>query len=214
MNFDQLWPYDLRKGSSRDPRAGACTMDAVSWFAYGHLGDRPECASPALTRYVIVGQDAMPHDVRQRLKPFIFRLIGSRDPDVESARVRILVLAAVRRFAPMALEALECRSEAEILRAMPDDTSFRDLERAMSTLSPGSARLAALSAQSLGATAAAEAAAAGAAGAAVGAEYAGAVKVWDEYFAVLDAALNAGKQGDFDLDMVPARIQEFEAARC
>ena len=97
-DFDDLWPYELRKGASHDPRDGACTMDAVSWFAYGRLGDRPECASPALTTFVIIGQDWMPHATRQRLKPYIFRMINSRDPDAEAARRRCLVLAAARRF--------------------------------------------------------------------------------------------------------------------
>lgn len=211
MDFNQLWPYDLRRGSSSDPSTGACTMDAVSWFAYGHLGDHPECASPVLTGYVIIGQDAMSHRERQRLKPFIFRLIGSRDPAAESVRARILVLAAVRRFAPMAVEALGYRCEAETMRALPDDTSFRNLELAAVRIS--NAQMAARLAATSEASEASGASAAAAARDAVAGLMAGAA-VWDEYFVALDAALNAGKQGDFDMDMVPARLQQFETARC
>jgi hypothetical protein len=132
VTFDPnaLWPYELRKGASKSPRDGACAMDAVSWFAYGRLGDHPECACPVLTRYVIVGQDAMPHDTRQLLKPFIFRLIGSRDSDSEAARLRHLVLAAARVFVPMALDAAGCTNCARQLLGLPYDVSFEQLAAA------------------------------------------------------------------------------------
>ena len=74
VNIDDLWPYELRRGNSLSPSDGACTMDAVSWFAAGRLGDHPQCACPVLTAYVARGQDAMPHVTRQKLKPFIFAL--------------------------------------------------------------------------------------------------------------------------------------------
>ena len=126
MDVNQLWPYELCRGSSNDPREGACTMDAVSWFAYGRLGDRPRCACPLLTEYVICGQDAMPHNVRQLLKPRIFRLIGSRDAAAEHRRLRILVLAAVRRFVPLALDAAGSDRAASRLRGLPADANFED----------------------------------------------------------------------------------------
>ena len=224
-------PTSCGLAASSDPRDGACTMDAVSWFAYGRLGDHPECASPVLTRYVILGQDAMPHDVRQRLKPFIFRLIGSRDPAAENARMRILVLAAARRFAPLTLEARGCPAAAATLRNLTDDVLFKRIKsavrvaEAVSALSLSEAAAAAEAAEAeedavaqwaLQEAVSATASAAGwaARAAAVAAE--GAVtehEVWDEYIVALDAALNAGKQGDFDLDLVPMRIKEFEAAR-
>ena len=207
MDTTRLWPYDLRSGSSSDPREGACTMDAVSWFAYGHLGDHPECACPVLTSYVTVGQDAMPHNVRQRLKPFIFRLIGSRDPTAESSRARILTLAAACRFAPLLLEAGGCRAAAATLRGLLDNVSFTRIRSAMVAAEAGSSLLAA----QLKAERAAGEAARVAAEAASEDELN--VEVWAEYLAALDAALNAGKQGDFDLDLAPARLAEFAAAR-
>jgi hypothetical protein len=124
FDVNTLWPYELRKGPSDSPENGACTMDAVSWFATGKLGDHPECACPVLAMYVIAGQDAMPDEIRQSLKPFIFRLIGSRDDEAIGVRTRYLALASVRIFAPLALDSCGLKSEAAKLRSLPDDVSW------------------------------------------------------------------------------------------
>ena len=63
------WPYVLRRGHSDNPADGACAMDALNWLAHGEHGDAPECAAPCIRDFVIPGNDAMPHDHRQRLLP-------------------------------------------------------------------------------------------------------------------------------------------------
>ena len=125
------WPYRLRAGHSTDPSQGACAMDAVNWLAHGKHGDAPECASPAITKYVIVGNDAMPDAIRQRLIPYLHRIAGSRSTEHEAARVRIMWLAAVRVFAPRALDAAGMHDHAARLRALPDDVTARAAELAM-----------------------------------------------------------------------------------
>jgi hypothetical protein len=223
IDVNDLWPYELRQGNSQSPRDGACTMDAVSWFAYGRLGDRPYCACPVLTAYVIRGQDAMPHATRQLLKPFIFRLIGSRNKAAESKRVRSLVLAAVRVFVPIALDASGQHHVAARLRTLSDGASFAELAKAAGAAAAAAATAAtaasafAASAFAADAAAAKDAAAAAAAkdaaSAAAAAAAAAGDKVWPAYIDALDAALKLGKQGDFDLDLVPTRLREFAEER-
>ncbi len=122
------WPYFLRRGHSDDPSRGACAMDAVNWLAHGEHGDHPICACPIISEFVIKGNDAMPDDVRQRLLNYLPRIAGSRSPDHEARRLRVLVLGAVRVFAPIALDIAGLPAEAERLRSLPDNCSYEAAE--------------------------------------------------------------------------------------
>ena len=124
------WPYVLRKGHSDNPAEGACAMDAVNWLVHGKHGDAPECACPLIARFVIGGNDAMPDDVRQRLLTYLPRIAGSRSEEHEAARLRVLVLGAVRVFASRALGAAGLTEPAAHLRTLPDDASYSGLRDA------------------------------------------------------------------------------------
>ena len=180
------WPYRLRAGHSPTPAQGACIMDAINWLMHGEHGDAPPCVAPPLRGYCIPGNDAMPDNVRQRFLPFAHRLAGSASPEHDAARVRVLVLGAVRVFASRALDAEGLTQEAARLRALPDDATYEEMRAA--------AARAAARAAAYAAYAAARAAADAAAYAADAAAYADGV--WDDYFAVLDAALRAGPEGE------------------
>src|SRR5271165_2784476 len=95
---DIQWPYTLKRGHTADPAAGACAMAAISWLVEGRHSDHPECASPVISSFVIQGNDGAPDDVRQRFLPYLHRIAGSRSDEHEAARVRVLVMAAVRIF--------------------------------------------------------------------------------------------------------------------
>ena len=182
------WPYVLRAGHSDNPAHGACAMDAVNWLVHGEHGDAPECACPVIRAYVIRGNDSMPDDVRQRLLPYLHRIAGSRSASHEGARVRVLQLAALRVFAPRALDAAGLHDHAQRLRDLPDDVDMK------------------------AAAAAAERAATWAAERAAAAAWA-AERVWEDYFLVLDQVLNTGPQGEpWSTDAVDAGRTLFVAA--
>ena len=147
------WPYVLHRGHSDDPSKGACAMDAVNWLVHGKHGDAPTCTCPIIGGFVIHGNDAMPDDVRQKLLAYLPRISGSRSRDHETARLRIIVLASLRIFAPAALRVAGFIQEAERLEAIPDDVDWR--------IAAAAARAAARAVAAAGwAAAAAEAAAA------------------------------------------------------
>jgi hypothetical protein len=175
------WNYTLRKGHSDNPARGACAMDAVNWLVHGKHGDAPECACPIITKYVIAGNDAMPDDVRQRLIPYLHRIAGSRSAKHEAARLRVIVLGAVRVFVPLSLDAVGQRGRAATLREMPDDTNYETLR--------GAARAAADAARAAHAASyAAAAARADAAYAEDAAAYAGAYAAGDAAYAAAAAS--------------------------
>jgi hypothetical protein len=209
-------PFVLRRGHSDDPAEGTCAMAAIAWLAHGTHTDAPSCASPAITRFVIPANDAMDDATRQRFIPFLHRIAGSRSPEHEAARVRIMWLAAIRVFAPRALDAAGLHDRAAALRALPDRVSAPQARQAAAEAAKeamwaeagAAAEAAEAAAWAARLAAEAEAEAAEEAGAAAEAAARGAeAAVWDDYFAVLDEALRAGPEGE------PWSADAIEAAR-
>ena len=83
---------------------GMCAMEFVAYLAGEPHGDQPACVGPALTAYVIALNDAMAEDWRQRLKPFLPRLIDTNDGWTERRAAR-LIARAKSTFVPMAAHA-------------------------------------------------------------------------------------------------------------
>jgi hypothetical protein len=209
------WPYVLRRGHSANPAQGACAMAAVAWLMHGEHTDAPECACPVIAAYVTRGNDAMPDDVRQRLVPYLHRIAGSRSKESQSARTRILVLGALRIFAPRALDAQGLHHHAAILRDLPDTVDMDEAVKAAAAANEAAraAVWAARAANEARAAAAALAAAAATATAARAARAAATAAAWDDYFIVLDQALNAGPQGEpWSADGLMIGVDGYRAA--
>ena len=109
----------LERGNHQ-PDSSFCVMEAVAYVAGEPWSDAPECACPVLAAYCRVLNDNMNDAERQALLPFVVRLIGTRiTPENEQQRAFVLADAAVRIFAPLALEAGGLAFEAAKLRALP-----------------------------------------------------------------------------------------------
>ena len=175
QRLTQIQNVRLSKGSHPNLEAGACVMEMVAFVAGEPWTDKPQCASPVLASYCRALNDRMPDDQRQRLIPFIPRLVGTRDDKKESDRAFLLADAAVRVFAPLALDSAKLPEQAAKLRAL---APIKDKVSA-NAASHASARAAAYYVAYEAAYEAAYAAAAAAA-------YATA---WDEAIAALEKAL-------------------------
>lgn len=87
--------FRLRKrAGGGDPANGLCFMETVSLIAGEPITDEPECACPVLTRHGIMLNDAMPDDRRQELIGLAWAVAGTRSPEHEWERLKILGLAA------------------------------------------------------------------------------------------------------------------------
>jgi hypothetical protein len=231
MNIADLWKYELRKGNTDHPRNEACLFDAGMWLVYGKIGDDPPCSCPIIRRYAIGLNDRMPDSQRQRLKPFILRVVGNRDPEAEPARLRYIVLETARRVVSLAFDR-EWPTLAAEMRSIPDDATYaqvRDLMQKARTaaaaayaasVASGAAAHAAAAAWAASAASVASVAAAPAAYAASAASVASVAaassdaRVWDESIAILDGVLRIGKQSpEFDEAEVRAAVERFDAAR-
>ena len=213
MNISEIWKYDLRKGNTDHPAHGACLFDAGMWLVYGKIGDNPPCSCPIIRCYAIGLNDQMPDDQRQRLKPFILRVVGNRDPEAEPARLHKIVLETARRIVPLVLA--RWPEHQALLRALADDATYKQIHDAAAH-----AAHAARAATRGAANAAAHAAALATANAAVHAAtraadaIANSYAAWDEAIYILDAALRIGKQSpEFNEAQVRQSVKAFDLAR-
>lgn len=76
----------LAEGSHISSEDGLCLMEAVAYFAGEEHSDTPACASEVLTRVGINLNDALPHVYRQKLKPLIPRIVGTRNDGLDPQR--------------------------------------------------------------------------------------------------------------------------------
>jgi len=89
----------LQSGNHKSFEDGACVMECVAYVAGEPFSDHPQCACPVLTSFCISLNDNWTEDDRQRLKPFVERLVGTRGgPEVELRRAMLIVEWTVTLF--------------------------------------------------------------------------------------------------------------------
>jgi hypothetical protein len=76
-----------------------CVMSLVACLAGEEHGDSPGCASPLIRAFAIPLNDNMPHAVRQRLKAFAPRILGTQDGQ-DAARATLLRMALAEEILP------------------------------------------------------------------------------------------------------------------
>jgi hypothetical protein len=113
----------LVKGVGSRRRGELCIMSFVALLAGEPHTDHPASASPLIRNLAIPINDAMPDELRQRLKPFAARIVGTND-GCDRARVEVLrqsllteILPRIRRDMAAGLCAERCRAPLEYLLA-------------------------------------------------------------------------------------------------
>jgi hypothetical protein len=76
-----------------------CVMSLVACLAGEEHTDSPACASPLVRAFAIPLNDNMPHAVRQRLKPFAPRILGTQD-GMDTVRAELLRQALAAEILP------------------------------------------------------------------------------------------------------------------
>ncbi len=80
---------ELVRGAG-DPKSGKlCVMSFVAFLAGEVHTDRPAAASPLIRDFAVRINDAMPNEMRQELKPFVPRILGTND-HLDGARAGML----------------------------------------------------------------------------------------------------------------------------
>lgn len=106
----------LDKGSHGSFESGHCAMEVVSWLAGLGFTDAPECASPVLRSYTISLNDQWGHEQRQKLIPFLPRMVGTAGDGQDEARSYLALDWLVRTYTPAWLDLAGLTVEAQELR--------------------------------------------------------------------------------------------------
>ena len=101
-----------------------CVMDWTARFAGLPVTDHPPCTSPVLTAFAIALNDGVDDEFRQRLVPFIPRLVGtSGDAEADERRAWMATDWLVRRFSATWLRRFGMAEDADALEDLPALTS-------------------------------------------------------------------------------------------
>jgi len=206
------------------PETGACWMSALNFYtdenALVNWSDQPRCVCGTIRPLAITHNDMCESDEeRERLiGPHLFAPVGTAgvSAEVRLARVRKIALAAVRVFAPIALDAAGLTAEAARLRALPDDASYDELRDAANNAAAdyaadAAAKSAAAYASRSATAAAARATAEAADAAAVAADYAADANIAVTKQALLDLILDLCEMGRVEVPEVRTREQVLAA---
>ncbi len=90
---------ELVRGAGEPKSGKLCVMSFVAFLAGEVHSDRPAAASPLIRELVVRINDAMPQEMRQELKPFVPRILGTND-GCDGRRAAILRLAAETDILP------------------------------------------------------------------------------------------------------------------
>ena len=114
----------------KDETGQACLMEWVSIFAGVDYGDHPTCTSPVLAAFGRTLNDGLDDEQRQRLVPFIPRLVGTAgDDEADEVRAWMATDWLVRTFTPTWLRKAGLADRAAELEAL-DALTSSDLARA------------------------------------------------------------------------------------
>ncbi len=104
--------FELVSGIGEPGKGTMCVMSLVAHLAGEGHTDRPGCVSPVIRDFVIPVNDHMPREVRQRLKPFVPRLVGTND-GLDRARAEVLRRVLAEVILPRASGECQVSSPAE-----------------------------------------------------------------------------------------------------
>ena len=80
--------FEIEPGFHGTPEEGMCALEAVSWIAGLPHSDQPSCVCETISALVRSMNDRMSHSQRQGLKPFLPRLVGSKDAALAKPRAK------------------------------------------------------------------------------------------------------------------------------
>lgn len=83
--------YELTIGHHDDPSEGRCAMEWVSYLAGERHTDSPTCVSPFLRQFGMCLNDSLPNVPRQKLRPYLARMIGTKDDGLDDKRKQLVV---------------------------------------------------------------------------------------------------------------------------
>lgn len=114
----ELEKATLAMGSHPSFEEGACAMEWVAYLAGEGHTDAPECASKVLREFTISLNDQWDDENRQRLAPFLPRMVGTAGDGHDEARSYLALDWLIRTHTPAWLDLAGLTVEAQELRGL------------------------------------------------------------------------------------------------
>jgi hypothetical protein len=114
----ELDTLHLDKGNHNNFEEGHCAMEVVAWLAGEGITDAPVCASPVLRVFTVDLNDRWPDRQRQKLRPYLPRMVGTAGDGQDEARSYLALDWLIRTFTPAWLDLAGLTAEAAELRAL------------------------------------------------------------------------------------------------
>src|SRR5262245_59576372 len=110
----------LAVGEHDERDEGVCLLEAVAWFAGQEHTDHPPCVCPVIAVFGRSWNDSLDDQTRQRLIPYIPRMVGTAD-DLSERRAWLCLDWLSRECAPAFLELSPAlKPLADALRVVPE----------------------------------------------------------------------------------------------
>ncbi len=184
----ELPTMTLAKGPHRSFEEGHCFNETVAWLAGEPHSEKPGCVSPVIRAFTMSLNDQWDDGQRQKLLPFVDRVVGTAGDGKDEARSYLALDWLVRTYTPAFLDLANLSVEAQALRGLRQIVDLASAEAAGPVVRAGRGKAAA-------ARAAWAAAAAWAARAAWAAAADAGDAAWAAWAAGADAARAAGADG-------------------
>jgi hypothetical protein len=121
--------YRLAVGRHLRPEQGRCAMEWIAHLAGEEHSDRPACVSPAVAALARSWNDALEDAARQRLRPYLARMIGTAGDGRDDERMWLCTDWLARRSAPAFLALARLDDAADALRRAGPVRSGDDARR-------------------------------------------------------------------------------------
>jgi len=122
--------YRLSHGSHTDRADGLCAMEWVAYIAGEPHTDQPVCVSPVLRSFCIDLNDRWDDDMRQRIRPYLARCIGTAEDGRDTERGYMCLDWQVRTFLPAWLDLAGMTIESAAIRALDPIVDLPSAKRA------------------------------------------------------------------------------------
>ncbi len=113
--------YALSRGRHVSPDRGRCAMEWVAQLTGEVHTDRPSAASAVAAEYVRSLNDVLDDEPRQRLRPYLVRMLGTAGDGLDEQRAWSCALRLARTCLPVALDAAGLPEQAQRLRFAPGE---------------------------------------------------------------------------------------------
>jgi hypothetical protein len=110
--------YFLARGVHATPADGMCAMEWAAYVAGEPHTDQPACVSPILRSFCISLNDAWDDDMRQRLRPYLARCIGTAGDGRDRERGFLALDWQIRTYLPAWLRLAGLTEDADRLAGL------------------------------------------------------------------------------------------------